>query len=143
MKKWVVKEKENIADVFLEIYGKNEQSLFENITEAFCDLITCWKKIKEEEKFLLILESKNLEDLVFNFIEKLIYFKDVQGLIFKKGVFIFKKKEKSTLFLRAYLKGEKIKKNTLIKTDIKSITYHKFAILRDKTGYKVHIVFDL
>lgn len=141
MKKWWLKEEENIADVSIEIFGKKEEDLFNNLTEAFTSIITDHKNLRSKEKFSLKMTALNLEELVFNFIEKLIYLKDTKGLLFKKGKFVFKRNKK--ISLTSILFGQKISDNLPIKIDIKAIARHKFEVKREKNIIKTTVVFDV
>lgn len=141
MKKWQVKEDKNIADVMIEIFGKNEKELFQNLLTGFASIITNPKKLKEKEKFSFKMTAFTFEELVFNFVEELIYLKDTKAVIFKKGKFVFKKDTKFNL--EAVLWGEKISEALPIKIDIKAITRHKFEVKKEKNKLKVIIVFDV
>lgn len=141
MKRWVIKERENIADILVEIFGKDEKELFENLILAFSSIIAEIKKIKAKVKTNLELTGESFGQLVFDFLEKLIIIKDTQGLIFKKGDFILNKEKR--IHLKAVLWGEKISDRIPIKIDIKAVTHHKFQVIKEKKGLKVRVVFDL
>lgn len=140
MKKWQIKEDENIADILVEVYGKDMKEFFSNLLQAFSNIIVDLKKITLNQKKRINIKAKNFSELVFNFIEKLIFLKDVNGLIFKKGKFEFKKND--YYILKATLKGEKIKNILPIKIDIKAVALHKFEVKKNKF-YKARIVFDI
>jgi SHS2 domain-containing protein len=140
MKKWVIKEDKNIADILIEIYGKNEQDLFQNVLQGFTSIIVDFKKLRVKEKFSFKMTADSLTELVFNFVEELIYLKDTKGLLFKKGKFLLKQNNKLTL--TAVLFGEKISDKIPIKIDIKALTRHKFRVEKNKY-YKATMVFDI
>jgi len=140
MKKWVIKGEKNIADVFIEIYGKNERELFQNILQAFSSIITDLKKLKAKEKLSFKIKANDFAEIIFNFIEKLIYFKDVKALLFKRGRFILKRNNE--LLLTVDLLGEKISDKMPIKIDVKALTRHKFRVKKNKY-YKATIVLDV
>lgn len=137
MKRWVVKEQENIADIALEVYGKDKEDLLQNILQAFTSIITDLKKIIPKEKISLILPVKTFPDLVFNFVEKLIYLKDAKGLLFKKGEFKIENKK-----ITINLSGQKITPELPIRIDIKALTRHKFKVEKNN-NYKINMVFDI
>lgn len=141
MKKWQVKDEENIADIVVEIFGKTEEDLLNNLIKAFTSIITKVDKIKEKEEYCLKITNDNFSDLVFDFVEKLIYLKDVKGLLFKKGKFVLKKN--GELNLTTVLLGEKISQKLPIKVDVKAITRHKFQVKKEKDKFKATIVFDI
>jgi SHS2 domain-containing protein len=140
MKKWIIREEKNIADILIEVYGKDEYELLNNIIQAFTSIITDLKKMKLKEKLSFKIKANNLADLVFYFVERLIYFKDVKDLLFKKGAFSLEKNRQ--LYLSVNLLGEKISQNLPVKIDIKALTRHKFAIEKN-IYYKAVMVFDI
>ncbi|MBI2641561.1 archease [Candidatus Roizmanbacteria bacterium] len=141
MKKWIIKEDETIADIQIEVFGKDEKELFENISDAFTSVITSPGKLSAAKEVSLKLAAKNIPELVFLFTEKLIYLKDVKQVLFKKGVFQCMFTQKGwTLY--GLLSGQKIAEDLPTKIDIKAITRHKFSVV--KNGYyKATLVFDL
>lgn len=140
MKKWRIKEEENIADVALEIYGADEVSLFENIVEVFASIITDHRALKAVKKKTVEIEEADFSNLIAKFINRLIYLKDVEFLLFKKGKFTIKKNKRYKL--KADLFGQKADENLAVKIDIKALTQHKFKVTKDK-NYKVTLVFDV
>ncbi|MFN4212478.1 MAG: archease [Microgenomates group bacterium] len=138
MKKWKVIEEENIADLTVEVLGDNKKDLLNNVITVFASLITDVDKLKETEQLKNVeIKGENFEVIIFNFVEKLIYFKDAQFLLFKKGEFkVGNKKIIANLF------GQKITNELPIKIDIKALTKHKFKVRKNKF-YKVFMVFDI
>ncbi|OGK11774.1 hypothetical protein A2954_04945 [Candidatus Roizmanbacteria bacterium RIFCSPLOWO2_01_FULL_37_12] len=140
--KWRVVDSKNIADINIEIYGKNEEDLFKNILQAFTEVITKIDSIKEKEELSLKITGKNLEELILNFIDQLIYLKDASFMLFRNGKFkLMFTKEGYSLF--ALLTGQKITNGLPIKTDIKALTLHKFKVVKLKNKFKVSLVFDI
>ncbi|OGK12552.1 hypothetical protein A3C98_02030 [Candidatus Roizmanbacteria bacterium RIFCSPHIGHO2_02_FULL_37_15] len=140
--KWLVRDNQNIADILVEVYGRKEEELFENILAAFTNIITEVKKVKEEKETPIKITGKNLSTLILNFINQLIYLKDTSLLLFKWGVFNLTYTEKG-YSLYSLLRGQKISKDLPIKTDIKALALHKFKVEKNSKGYKVCLVFDI
>lgn len=141
MKKWIIREDKNIADILIEVYGKGELDLFQNVLQAFSSIITDLIKIKPKERITFKIKEDSFSSLVFNFIERLIFLKDTKGLIFKEGE--FELKGDKNFILKTTLIGEKISQNLPIKIDIKALTYHKFKVEKKKSYYKATLVFDI
>ena len=140
--KWKIIDNQNLADVMVEVYGKNEEDLMSNILGIFTDIITERDELKDEIEKTVKISGKNLPDLILNFINKLIYLKDTAFMIFRNG------KHNLTFTQRGYslnsiLSGQKISKDLAIKTDIKALALHKFKIQKIKNRYKVSLVFDI
>src|SRR3989344_4875614 len=85
--RWKIIEDKNIADVLIEVYGKNEEDLFANVLDAFTDTITKIDRVRKEEETAIKITGKNLQDLVLNFINQLVYLKDTSLLLFRSGKF--------------------------------------------------------
>lgn len=136
--KWLVVEDKNIADLYLKVFGQDKTNLLENIVEAFADQITTINQLKTNLKEKIIVKENDFEKLILEFINQLVYLKDVKKELFKKGEFLLENKT-----LQATLFGQKITAKLPLKVDIKALTYHKFKIEKDKNGYQVHLVFDI
>ena len=132
---------DHTADVMFEAYGENLNKVFENAALATFEVQCNLKKVERKVKKKIKLKNEDMEKLLFDFLEELIYLKDAKYLLFNK----FKvkiDKEKGTL--TAEIKGEKIdpKKHEL-KTDVKAVTLHKFELKKVKEGYKVRVILDI
>ncbi len=139
MKKWIVIENKNIADLIIEVYGSSKKSLLKNVLLAFSSLITDVKRLKNIVKMKgLEITGESLEERIFHFVEKLIYFKDTQFLLFKKGEFKILEDK-----IIANLSGQKITPLLPVKVDIKALTRHKFNLKEEKGYYKLVMVFDV
>lgn len=137
MIKWKIIEDENIADIKTEIYGKTRLDLLNNIIEAFSSIIADYEKINSINKIKLKLTGLNFEDLVFNFVEKLIFFKDTRFFLPKKGVLKI-----NSHSLSGFLIGGRIESGLSVKIDIKAVAHHKFKVEKNKI-WKATMVFDI
>ena len=89
------------------------------------------KKVKQKIKKIIKLKNENSQDLLFDFIEELIFLKDSKYILFSK----FKVKIKNNE-LQAECFGENINQaKHQLKVDVKAITYHKFE-LKKMQGHK-------
>ncbi len=131
-------EDKNIADIHLKIWAKTKEELFNEIIFAFSDQITQFNQINNKIKQRINLKEDNFSDLVFRFIEKLIYLKDAKSLIFKEGKIVLNNNQ-----IKGYLYGQKITQDLPIKLDIKAVTYHKFQVKKEKKFYSLYLVFDI
>lgn len=136
--KWVVVDDKNIADLYLKVFGQDKINLLKNIVEAFSDQISNINQLKTNLKEKIVIKEDNFENLIWEFINQLIYLKDVKRKLFKKGEFFLGKK-----ILQATLFGQKITNKLPLKVDIKALTYHKFKIEKEKNDYQVHLIFDI
>lgn len=134
---------DHTADVMFESFGKNLDELFRNSALAIFDIQCNLKKIGNKTSKKIKLKNENAEDLLFDFIEELIYLKDKDYVVF--GKFKIKiKKIKDKYILECIALGEKIdpKKHEL-KTDIKAITLHEFYLKKTSRGWKAKVLVDI
>jgi|YNPMSStandDraft_1061717.scaffolds.fasta_scaffold90613_1 SHS2 domain-containing protein len=139
MKRWQIFDKENIADIKLAVFGRTKKELLQNLIQAFTETVSAIKKVNKKEVIKdLKVKGENFSEVVFNFIEKLIFLKDAKFFLAKDGIFKFKNSE-----LTFSLLGQTITKDLPIKTDIKALAKHKFQVKKEKNYYKVSLVFDI
>ena len=134
---------EHTADVMFEAYGKNLNEVFRNSAFAVFDVQCDLKKVGNKVKKRINLKNDSAGDLLFDFIEELIYLKDAKYLVF--GKFSVKIKEaKGKYFLDAAAYGEKINpEKHELKTDVKAITLHEFFLRKTKNGWKCRVLLDI
>jgi len=133
-----------IADTAFEAFGKNEAELFENAALAVSFVMAETKKLKPKEKKEILLKAKNLEQLLHDFLSEIVFLKDVEQTIYSKfKVKISKEKEKYKL--KAQILGQKISEMgpETVKTDVKAVTWHQFAIEKTKKGFVARVILDV
>jgi len=129
----------NIADVKIEIVSNSLEELFDRCLAAF-NLILIDKEPKTRPKKInLKINGKNLDQIVFNFFEQLIFLKDVNHWLIKKA----KIKERLKNQIVFEMEYQKIDRQTVIKGDIKALTHHQFQVKKIGKRYLVILVFDL
>ncbi|HLC57483.1 MAG TPA: archease [Candidatus Nanoarchaeia archaeon] len=130
---------EHTADVMFEVYGKSLNELFENSAIAVTDVVVERGSLKSVIKKEIKLENEKIDNLLFDFIEELIYLKDAEGLLFKRfSAAVSGNKLKAVCF------GDKIDREKHdLKTDVKAITLHKFELKKLKSGYLARFILDL
>lgn len=132
-------EKVAIADVAFEAYGKSLNELFTNVALAVEETMVDTKTIKPKINKEIELENERVEQLLFDFVQELIYLKDAEVLLFSKFEVDVKDGK-----LRAVCYGEKINmKKQKLRNDVKAITYHMYKVEKLKAGYKATVVLDV
>ena len=131
---------DHTADVLFEAYGKDLNEVFENSALASFDVQVELKKVNANIKKRIKLENKDIGNLLYDFLEELIYLKDAESLVFSK----FKVKITGNYILYADIEGEKINQNKHdLKVDVKAVTLHDFSLKKTKNGYKARILLDI
>ncbi len=134
---------DHTADVMFEAYGKNLNEVFRNSALAVFDVQCNLKNVRGKIKKKIKLKNSVVGDLLFDFLEELIYLKDAKYLLF--GKFDVKIKEtKGEYILDVIAYGEKINpKKHELKTDVKAITLHEFFLKKVKDGWKCKVLLDI
>src|SRR3972149_3832957 len=123
------------ADIGFEAFGKNLGELFENSAFAVEEAMVDIKGVKPKTGKSVKLSNTEIEKLLFDFLNELVYLKDAELLLFSKIKCVVKE-TKGKYSLTAELKGEKIDtKRHELKNDIKAVTWHMFEIKKRKEGY--------
>ena len=129
-----------IADVAFEAKGGNLNEVFEACGDATFETIADLKTIGDIETYNYAAESENIEDLLYEFLEEIVYLKDTESLIFKKC----EVKISGDYNIKAKFIGEKIdREKQTLNTDVKAVTMHMFSLKKEKEGYKATIVLDI
>ncbi len=133
-----------IADVAFEIFGKNENDLFENAALAIAEQTSDIKAIAGKQSKKIELTSETLETLLFDFLSELLYLKDVHGMIFNTSKVSITRKKDISYSLSATITGDAINRTKhILKSDIKAITYHMFKIEKTPKGWVAFVVVDI
>ncbi len=132
------------ADAAFEARGETVEKLFVAAAEAtmnimVADLNTIQKKVYR----VLKVQADNLEMLLFELLQELIYYKDAEGLLLR-----VEKVEVSCAgpecSLRAEAAGEGLnpERHDLI-VDVKAVTLHRYWVLKDERGWQATVVLDI
>ncbi|MCX6662123.1 MAG: archease [Euryarchaeota archaeon] len=129
---------EHTADVGLKAYGKTIAEAFEHAAEGMFDIITDESTIDPIGQYDIQLEAPDLEQLLVDWLSKLLFLNDAQDLVF--GKFQVKLTENR---LSASVFGEKydIKKHRM-GVEIKAVTYHMLKV-NEKNPIFVQVLFDI
>lgn len=131
------------ADYAFEAYGRSVAELFENsaiaLTGLMVDISTVEPKIKKE----LFFRGEQVERMLFDFLQEIIYFKDADVLLFSKFT-VSEKKEGDEYSVRIVLEGEEINlEKHKLGIDVKAVTYHKYEVKKENDLWKAVVVIDV
>lgn len=134
---------EHTADVLFEAEGKDLGELFEAAGLATEETQVELSGIKQEIKKIIELEKDNIEMLLFDFLQELIFLKDAEELLFSKIKVQIEGKNRK-YFLKAEFWGEKIdpKKHEL-RVDVKAVTLHRFEVKKIAKGWFARVILDI
>jgi SHS2 domain-containing protein len=128
---------EHTADIGLTASGGTLDEAFANAAYGMFSIMADLKNIREKESRQVNLEGTDMETLLFDWLNSLLYYFDVEGLLFKR--FEVSLPEGG---LRATCRGEKYDpKRHQIKLGVKSATYHMLKVDGEKN--EVRVIFDV
>jgi len=141
--KYIYREDLAIADLAFEVYATTLNELFKYAALAITNgMVKDLNKIEHKVLKTLELEEENLEMLLFNFLQEVIFLKDSEQLLFSDFEVEITVYDKCKLFAKLY--GEKInpQKHELL-VDVKAVTMHMFELRREKEGWFCRVIVDV
>jgi len=129
---------EHTADTGLVAYGGSLAEAFANAAYGLFSIIVEPKKVKETESRSVAVSAEDIEGLLFNWLNHLIYIFEVEHLLFKR----FDITEFTEHNLKATCWGETYNPSQHhLKLGVKSATYHMLKVDRERN--RVQLIFDV
>ncbi len=132
---------EHTADVKFQAFGKTLEKAFENASYALINIM-CKEKIKPLIKKQIKIKGKDLENLLYNFLEEFIFLLDSKDFLLGKikNLKINKKNGDYELIVEAL--GDNAK-NYKTELDVKAITYNEMFVKKQKDKFICQVVVDV
>jgi SHS2 domain-containing protein len=131
---------DHTADIGIVAYGADIKQVFANAALGLFNLMADLDDFKEDLQRELELSAEDVEVLLVEWLNELIYIFDVEHIIFKR----FEIERLTSTQIKARCFGEKIKPGQhKLKREIKAATYHMLRISKEDGGYKVQVIFDI
>ena len=129
---------EHTADIGLVAYGRTLAEAFGNAAYGMFSIIAELKTVKEVESRQMEITEKDIEGLLFEWLNRLLYYFDVEMLLFKR----FDINNLDGNHLEAMCYGEKYDPSRHhLKIGVKSATYHMLKV--DRELNQVQVIFDV
>ena len=129
---------EHTADIGLVAFGETLADAFANAAYGMFSIISDLDTVREIESRRVEITEDDIEALLFEWLNSLIYYFDVDGLLLRNFDII----EFGGSRLVAECHGEKYDPSRHdLKTGIKSATYHMLDV--DKEKKQVRVIFDI
>jgi SHS2 domain-containing protein len=131
------------ADIAFEAKGDSLNEVFEACADVVFDSMVEVRSVDDKRSFEFEVKGDDLEKLLYNFLEEIVYLKDSEAVIFKKcKVNVFE--VDGGFGASAVLGGEEIDiKKHKLKVDVKAVTLHKFSLKKEGNGYVARIILDV
>ncbi|MBN1486925.1 MAG: archease [Anaerolineae bacterium] len=133
MGRWT--EIDHTADLALHIWATDLEDLFTTAARGMFQLLTGDVSIESSHQEFFSLAALDVETLLVDWLNELLYLNEVKGLVF--DTFAFDKL--SPTRLRAQIRGALVREYI---NYIKAATFHNLEILKTEDGYETEIVFD-
>ncbi len=128
---------EHTADIGLTAYGANLAEAFANAAYGMFSIMAELKDVGDTESRRVELQNTDIETMLFDWLNSLIYYFDVEGLLFKR--FDVRLTDGG---LAATCHGEQYDpKRHQLKIGVKSATFHMLNV--DKDRNTVRVIFDV
>ena len=133
-----------IADVAFEATGKNREELFISAADALLNvMVDDPATVRLIERVEFGLEDKELDMLLFNFLNELVFFKDARQLLLRVSAVEFRRSG-GLFLLSAEAGGERPDpaRHPLV-VDVKAVTLHRFRVEKMIHGWRAEVVLDI
>lgn len=132
------------ADVAVEARGETVEEIFLAAAEATTRvMIEDPGTIKARENISFQLENSELDMLLFDFLQEIIFLKDSRRLLLRINA-LHIDLDSSPLTLTAEAAGETmIQGHHPLLTDVKAVTLHRFEIKRNESGWIATVILDI
>jgi SHS2 domain-containing protein len=132
------------ADIAFEATGRDLPELFIAAADATMNvMIDNLDSIESREIQRIKLSNDNIEMLLFDFLQELIYFKDAKRLLLRVRETQIDHKGEEFL-LEAAVAGEQLDdRRHHQRADVKAVTLHGFSVKQHDGGWKARVLLDI
>ncbi len=128
---------EHTADIKFKAYGKTIDEAFENAVLAISKYLSREEKINSKKGKTITVHGTDLENLLYNFLDEIIYLLDAENFLTAKAeVKILGNNLKATLY------GDDSKKYKGL-DHIKAATYAEMYVKKNDKGWEIQAVMDV
>ena len=134
---------EHTADIIVRAYGKDWKEVFEALGKALFAAMLDISAVRPEECREIHVENETLEDLVVDFLNELLVYKDAEGLAFSEFR-VEVKEENGKWRVIGRICGEKIDpERHRPEGEVKAVSYHMLEVGEREGRKYVQVVLDM
>lgn len=134
---------EHKADLKIRAFGKDIEDAFRQAALGAFNFLIDTKNVQSVEHREIKAESKDMESLLYDFIEELLFLLDTEGFLLHDISGIKIKKTRKGYSVKAEAEGDLAEHGYETKGDIKSSTYSDMEIKQEEGYSEVIFVLDL
>jgi SHS2 domain-containing protein len=155
MGKWIVKKRvgnmpyeflEDVAtaDIAFTAQGDTLEETFRASAEATLNvMVENIEAIQPKDCRAFRIENTQLDLLLFDFIQEIIYYKDAEKMMLRVGA-VKIQREGEKFILHATAQGETLDpERHLPRVDVKAVTLHQFRLERTGRGWEAQVILDI
>lgn len=125
------------ADLRIKVFGKTKKELFANALRGMFEAIEpAYKKDAVEIRRSVQINSKDLDALIIDFLNEVLYLSDINNEAYDKIAI----ERLSDQEIKAIIFGKRV---TGFREEIKAVTYHGAHLRKVKGRWEVEIIFDI
>jgi protein archease len=134
-----------VADVAFQARGKTLEALFRSAGKAVTAvMVKDLRTIRSRETRQIRLSSDQLDLLLFNFLQEIIFYKDADQLLLRSFALKITRNIDGSYALSGTGGGERIDRDRhRLLVDVKAVTMHRFKVVQDSQGWEATVVLDI
>lgn len=134
-----------LADMAFEAEGDSLPELFDAATQALIESLADPATVGRTRRQTIDLEEADLAVLLFEWLGRLVYLKDAQGMVFHRiNLALEQRPERSLWHLHAEVIGAPVDPATQdLRSDVKGVTKHLYAVTQVGTTWRARVVLDV
>jgi SHS2 domain-containing protein len=132
------------ADIAFEATGRDLPELFKDAADATMNvMIDNLEAIEPRETRHIELSNHQIDMLLFDFLQELIFFKDAERLLLRVRNIRIDEKDKK-YFLETEAAGETLDAaRHQQRADVKAVTLHNFSVEKENGGWRARVILDI
>ncbi|MCW5799383.1 MAG: Archease [Nitrospira sp.] len=134
-----------VADMAFEAEGDSLPALFDAATQALIQSLADPATVTQTWRQTIDMEESDIDTLLFEWLNRLVYLKDAQAVVFHHATLAVRAMpDHSAWHLQAELVGAPVDQTTQdLRSDVKGVTKHLYAVTQTGTGWKARVVLDV
>jgi SHS2 domain-containing protein len=132
------------ADVAFEAWGVTVEDAFIAAADATMNvMVENLDAIGRSAEFVIELAHEQLDLLLFNLLNELVFFKDARGLLLRVEKLSIKRAV-SEFTLKGSVYGETLDpEKHRLNVDVKAVTLHRFSLRKTDAGWEAFVILDI
>jgi SHS2 domain-containing protein len=133
-----------LADTAFEAYGESEEMVFVHSAQAMANVMADIKNVQAKEEKQIAVQADTLTNLLHNYLSELVFLKDENSIVFSEFSVTISEQGKGWV-LNGTARGQFISEldATILKTDVKAVTWHQFSIEEKDGNWTARVIVDV